>query len=57
MDIKSILLKYIIGDLSDQEKETLKQWTDKDIRHANYLQKLQSRHNYSELYIQFKFRK
>ena len=54
MDIKSILLKYIIGDLSDQEKATLKQWTDKDIRHANYLQKLQSRHNYSELYIQYK---
>lgn len=54
MDIKNILLKYIIGDLSSQEKEVLKQWTDKDVRHANYLQKLQSRHNYSELYIQYK---
>lgn len=54
MDIKNILLKYIIGTLSPKEEEVLKQWADKDLRHAGYLQKLHSRHNYSELYVQYK---
>lgn len=54
MNIKKVLLKYIVGILSRQDEETLQEWLAENPRHAVYFQKLQGRHNYSELYAQYR---
>ena len=56
MQIKRILLKYIVGLLSSDEERELQQWLKEAPEHVTYFQKLASRRNYSELYALYKER-
>ena len=50
MDEKQLLVKYILGILTDDEQKQLERWIAADPAHARYVEKLRRRKNYSELY-------
>lgn len=54
MNFKELLLKHILGVLTSYEEEELVKWREQHPSHDAYFQKLASRHNYSELYLQYK---
>lgn len=54
MDEKELLIKYILGILTDEEQKQLNCWIAADPAHARYVEKLRRRKNYSELYLLYK---
>ena len=54
MDEKELLVKHILGILTEQERLQLEQWAKETPAHAAYLEKLKNRHNYSRLYSRYR---
>lgn len=54
MKIKELLLKHIVGILTAEEEKELVKWRERHPSHEAYLEKLASRHDYSERYLQYK---
>lgn len=53
MNEKELLVKYILGILTDEEKQQLDRWAEEPA-HALYLEELKKRNNYSDLYREYK---
>ena len=53
MKIEELLAKHVLGILNEEEEKALRTWLDEDPAHEAYFRKLQSRHNYRELYCAY----